>query len=338
VRQDMRLRRRAAVWRRFLRRWREAAHNDLSNYGKAMANLDSLVIFAKVVEAGSLSGAARRLGMPVSTVSRRIAEFEQALGVRLLERSTRNLALTDLGKEVYEHAARSVELGEAIESVVSNHLSDMSGVLRLSAPPSVSDSLLTPLAIEFQKLYPNVRFQILATERYVEHIADGVDLVFRVGALRDSSLVARRLLTYRHRIVAAPAYLERCGVLQRPQDLLAHRLLAFSHWKPDCNWYFVHENGREKQTLTFQPFCAMNDFAGLATMLLAGSGIGELPPVVRPELFREGKLVEVMSHWHLQTYDLSLVYLGNRHISKPCRLFKEFAIQMAPVLFPDLPQ
>jgi DNA-binding transcriptional LysR family regulator len=303
-----------------------------------MANLNSLVIFARVVESGSLSGAARRLGMPVSTVSRHIAEFEQAMGVRLLERSTRNLTLTDLGKEVYEHAVRSVELGEAIESVASNHLSDMSGLLRLSAPPSVSDTLLTPLVMEFQKRYPNVRFQILVTERYVEHIADGVDLVFRVGALRDSSLVARRLLAYRHRIVAAPACVARCGTLQKPQDLLAHRLLAFSHWKPDCSWSFVHENGGEKQTLTFQPFFAMNDFAGLASMLLAGSGIGELPPVVRPDLVREGKLVEVMPQWRLQTNDLSLVYLGNRHISKPCRIFKEFAIEMAPVLFPDLPE
>jgi DNA-binding transcriptional LysR family regulator len=302
-----------------------------------MANLDSLVVFAKVVEAGSLSGAARRLGMPVSTVSRRIAEFEQALGVRLLERSTRNLALTDLGKEVYEHAVRSVELGEAIEFVVSNHLSDMSGILRLSAPPSVSDSLLMPLTIEFQKLYPNVRFQILVTERYVEHIADGVDLVFRFGALRDSSLVARRLLTYRHRLVATPTYLERCGALRKPQDLLDHRLLAFSHWKPDCTWCFVHESGRERQTVTFQPFCAMNDFAGLAAMLLTDSGIGEMPPVVRPDLIREGKLVEAMPQWRFQTHDLSLVSLGNRHVSKPCRLFKEFVMVKAPALFPDLP-
>ena len=303
-----------------------------------MANLNALVIFAKVVESGSLSGAARRLGMPVSTVSRRIAEFEQELGVRLLERSTRNLALTDFGKEVLEHAVRSAELSEAIERVVSSRLSDISGVLRLSAPPGISDTLLTPLVIEFQKHYPNVRLQILVTERYVEHIADGVDLVFRVGALRDSSLVARRILVYRHRLVATSAYLKRCGSPGKPQDLLDHRLLAFSHWRPESTWCFAHKNGREKETLTFQPYFALNDFAGLASALLAGGGIGELPPVVRPDLIREGRLVEVMPQWHLQTFDLSLVHLGNRHISKPCRLFKEFAIQMAPTLFPDLPE
>jgi DNA-binding transcriptional LysR family regulator len=303
-----------------------------------MANLDALVIFAKVVESGSLSGAARRLGMPVSTVSRRIAEFEQELGVRLLERSTRNLTLTELGKEVFEHAVRSVELSDAIERAVSNRLSDISGVLRLSAPPSVSDTLIMPLVLAFQKQYPNVRLQILVTERYVEHIADGVDLVFRVGALRDSSLVARQLLVYRHRLVATPAWLQHREAPEGPRDLLRHRLYAFSRWKPESTWCFVHENGRDKETLTFQPYFAISDFAGLASALLAGGGIGELPPVVRPDLVREGRLVEVMPRWHLQLYTLSLVHLGNRHISRPCRLFKEFAVEMAPSLFSDLPQ
>jgi DNA-binding transcriptional LysR family regulator len=113
--------------------------------------------------------------------------------------------------------------------------------------------------------------------------------------------------------------------------------LSFSHWKPDNTWVFVHKNGRQKQTLAFQPFLSMNDYSGLAPALLAGSGIGDLPPIVQPELMRTGRLVEVMSDWRFRTFDLSLVHLGNRHISKPCRLFKEFAAQMAPTLFPDLP-
>jgi DNA-binding transcriptional LysR family regulator len=302
-----------------------------------MADLNSLVVFAKVVEANSFSEAARRLKMPISTVSRRIAELEDQLGVRLLERSTRSLRLTELGAEVLEHAIRSAELSEAVESIVSNRLSDVSGTLRLSAPPSISDTLLTPLITAFQASYPNVRIQILVTDRFVDHIAEGVDLVFRLGALRDSSLVARRLLTYRHQLVASPVYLESCEPPQKPRDLLDHRLLSFSHWKPDSSWTFVHKSRKDKETLTFQPYIAMNDFAGLAPALLAGRGIGELPPVVLPELVRKGRLVEVMPDWHFRTFDLSLVHLGNRHISKPCRLFKEFATQMAPTLFPELP-
>jgi DNA-binding transcriptional LysR family regulator len=302
-----------------------------------MADLNSLVMFAKVVEASSFSEAARRLKMPISTVSRRIAELEDQLGIRLLERSTRNLRLTELGAEVLEHAIRGAELSEAIESIVSNRLSSVSGTLRLSAPPSISDTLLTPLVTAFQASYPNVRVQILVTDRYVDHIAEGVDMVFRLGALKDSSLVARKILTYRHQLVASPTYLDGCKPPEKPQDLIDHRLLAFSYWKPESSWTFVHRNGKDKETLTFQSYLAMNDFAGLVPALLAGGGIGDLPPVVQPNLIREGRLVEVMPDWRFRSFDLSLVHLGNRHISKPCRIFKDFAMQMAPTLFPDLP-
>src|SRR6266550_2843318 len=172
-----------------------------------MSDLNSLVIFAKVVEASSFSEAARRLRMPVSTVSRRIADLEDELGVRLLERSTRSLRLTDVGSEVLEHAQRCAELSEAVDNLVSHQLSTVSGTLRLSAPPSVSDTLLAPLVGAFQQRYPNVRVQIFVTDRFVDHIAEGVDLVFRLGALKDSSLVARKVLAYRHQLVASPAYL-----------------------------------------------------------------------------------------------------------------------------------
>jgi DNA-binding transcriptional LysR family regulator len=311
--------------------------HEFSIFEKAMTDLNSLVVFAKVAEANSFSQAARRLKMPISTVSRRIAELEDQLGVRLLERSTRSLRLTELGAEVLEHAVRSAELSESVESIVSNRLSDVSGTLWLSAPPSICDTLLTPLVTAFQASYPNVRIQILVTDRFVDHIFEGVDLVFRRGALRDSSLVARRILTFRHQLVASPVYIKGCKPPKKPQDLLDHRLLSFSHWKPDSSWTFVHKNGKDKETLTFQPHLAMNDFAGLTSALLAGGGIGELPPVVQPVVVRKGRLVEVMPDWHFQTFDLSLVHLGNRHISKSCRLFKEFATQMAPTLFPALP-
>lgn len=302
-----------------------------------MTDLNSLMIFAKVVEANSFSEAARRLKMPISTVSRRVAALEDDLRVRLLERSTRSLRLTDVGSEVFEHAQRSAELSEAVGNIASDHQSNVSGLLRLSSPPSISDSLLAPLVLAFQASHPGVRVQILVTERMVDHISEGVDLAVRLGALKDSTLVARKILTYRHQLVASPAYLEMCGSPKTPQGLLGHRLLAFSRWTQESRWSLVHVNGRDKETLMFQPCLSMNDYAGLAAALLAGAGIGELPPLVQPQLLREGRLVEVMPKWHFRASDLSVVHLGNRHIPRPVRVFKEFATQIAPTLFPSLP-
>ncbi len=218
-----------------------------------MADLNSLTIFAKVVEANSFSEAARRLKMPTSTVSRRVADLEDQLGVRLLERSTRSLRLTDVGSEVLEHAQHSVELSESVDNIASNHLSNVSGTLRLSAPPSISDSLLAPLVSAFQASYPDVRVQIFVTERFVDHIAEGIDLGFRVGMLKDSTLVARRILTYRHQLLASPAYLEKCkppswewegqgtaNVPALPIDERLHRSRGSAargsgHWRPSSD-------------------------------------------------------------------------------------------------------
>jgi DNA-binding transcriptional LysR family regulator len=303
-----------------------------------MTDLNSLLIFASVVDGGSFSEAARRLQMPVSTVSRRVAELEDQLGVRLLERSTRSVRLSDIGSEVYAHARRTLALRESVKNIVSNKLADVSGLLRLSAPPSIADSLLIPLVCAFQASYPNVRVQIMLSDRMVDHIADEIDLALRVGLLKDSSLVARKLLTYRHRLVAAPSYLATLARLpQRPADLLGHRLIAFSKGNREREWDLTHCDGKEQEVLSFPPYLAMNDYTGLAAALVAGAGIGDLPPVVSPELFASGQLVEVMPEWRFPTFDLSLVHLGNRHISRPLRVFKEFSAQMAPSLFPDLP-
>jgi DNA-binding transcriptional LysR family regulator len=302
-----------------------------------MADLNTLIIFAKVVEANSFSEAARRLKMPVSTVSRRVADLEGQLRVRLLQRSTRNLRPTEIGAEVLLHAQRGAELSAAVDSIVSNQLSDVSGLLRLSAPPGVSGTLLAPLIGAFQASYPNVRVQVLIAERFVDPIAEGIDVLFRVGPLSDSSLIARTILTYRHRLVASPAYLEKVKAPGCPRDLLDHRLVAFSHWRPDNSWTFLHQNGKDQETLSFEPYLSMNDYTGLAAALSAGVGIGDFPPVVQPELIRDGRLVEVMPEWRFRPVDLLVVHSSTRHLSRPVRLFTEFAAQVLPTFFPTLP-
>jgi DNA-binding transcriptional LysR family regulator len=303
----------------------------------AMSDLNALVIFAAVVEAKSFSEAARRLKQPLASVSRRVADLEDQLGVKLLERSTRKLRLTEVGLEVLEYAQRGAEISEAVNSVVSNHQATVSGVLRLSAPPNISDSFLSPLLGAFRATYPQVRIQALITERHVDHIADGVDVAIRLGPLKDTSLIARPILKYRHLLVASPGYLKRVVPPEEPKDLLAHPIITFSYWRPETTFTFEQVDTKLRQTIALMPRLSMNDFSGLTPALLAGEGIGELPPVVQPELMRQGLLVEVMPKWRFPTLELSLVHVGNRLVPRPLRLFKEFTAQMAPRIFPDLP-
>jgi len=302
------------------------------------ADLNSLVIFAQVVESNSFVKAARQLQIPTSTVSRRITELEKQLGVRLIERSTRSLRLTDVGSEVLEHAQRSAELSETVSNIASNHTTKISGNLRVSAPPSISDSLLAPVICRFQQEYPDVRVQVFITERVVDQIAEGIDLAFRVGELEDSSLIVRHVLTYRHQLLASPAYLEQNKPPKKPSDLKQHRLLAFSFWTPHSTWRFTHAKTNQSDSITFQPHLSINEYSGLAAALLSGIGIGELPPIVRPDLLRDGRLIELMPAWHLRPFKLSIVQLANRYVPRAVRIFKDYAAEITPTLFPQLPE
>jgi len=304
-------------------------------FGKIRFDLNALAIYARVAEALSFSEAARRLDMPISTVSRKVADLEDSLGVQLIERSTRKLRLTDIGLEVLYEAQRGVETAEAIDAIVSNRLVEVRGRISLSAPPSIADSLLAPLLSAFQSTYPQVSVQVMVTQRFVDHIAEGVDLALRVGELKDSALVARPLLNYRRQLVASPEYIARHDPPKRPQDLSGHRVLAFGTSLAGHRWSF--SRGDETEAVEVRPVLAMNDYAGLARALADGAGIGDLPPIVRPDLMLSGKLIELMPDWKLQTETLSLVRLGNRHVPKALRVFIDFATTRARQVFPDLP-
>lgn len=297
-----------------------------------MPDLNALLIFAKVADAQSFSEAARRTNTPVSTVSRKVAELEAELGVRLLERSTRQLRLTDIGRDVLDQARQTAEISEAVLATVSNQMAEVQGTLHLSAPPSISDTLLAPLIMAFNASYPKVRAQVLVTERFADHIAEGFDLTFRIGPLKDSSLVMRRILRYRHRLLASPEYLRDFGVPETARDLNDHRLVAFG----DQEKTWTLSNGERAETIRFQPLIAINDYHGLAQALSMGVGIGELPPIACPDHQRPGKLVEVLPDWQFEEIDLSLIQLDGRHVPRHVRLFKEFAVQMVPKLYQDL--
>ncbi len=302
-----------------------------------MADLNALLIFAGVAEVGSFSAASRRLGMPVSTVSRQVAALEDQLGMRLIERSTRSFRLTEAGARIFEQARRGLELSEAVDRLAAEQAASVAGLLRLSAPPAVAGVLLAPVVTAFAAAHPEVRLQVSVGNRPVDDPADRADLTFRLGALEDSALIALRVLRYRNLLVASPGYLARCKPPMRPGDLSRHRLLTLLDRTPGQRWAFVQARGPGRDMLDVRPHLATDDVAGLVGTVLAEGGVCALPPTVRPDLLQDGQLIEVMPDWKLEAVDLFLVHLGRRHVPRPVQLFKQMAARIIPDLFPDLP-
>ena len=299
---------------------------------KPMIDKNAMAIYVKVVENNSFSRAAEREGIPVSTVSRKISELEKALGVRLLERSTRRLRMTEIGQDYYVHCRRGLEEFETANLMVNDQQTQVSGRLRLSVPPSISDVLVIPLIEAFQALYPNAIVNCLVTDRHVNHIEDGIDISLRVGELKDSSLVARRLLRYRSALVASPGYLERAGAPSHPNELPLHALVAFSRWDPAVTWQMG--NNGETHKVNVQPRIAINDYAGVQSAVINGLGISEIPSIICGPALQDGRLVEIMPKWQFSPVTLSAVYPSNRNLSRLVRLFKDFCVEKIEALVP----
>ena len=297
-----------------------------------MIDKNAMALYVKVVENNSFSRAAEREGIPVSTISRKISELEKALGVRLLERSTRRLRMTEIGQDYYERCRRGLEEFETANLMVKDQQAQVSGRLRLSVPPSISDVLVIPLIEAFQALYPNAIVNCLVTDRHVNHIEDGIDISLRVGDLKDSSLVARRLLRYRSVLVASPGYLERAGAPRHPNELPLHALVAFSRWDPAVTW-LLGNNG-ETHKVNVQPRIAINDYAGVQSAVINGLGISEIPSILCGPELQDGRLMEIMPEWQFSPVTLSAVYPSNRNLSRLVRLFKDFCVEKIEALVP----
>jgi len=297
-----------------------------------MIDRNAMALFVKVVENGSFSKAAQRESVPVSTVSRKISELEKALGVRLLERSTRRLRMTEIGQDYYERCRRGLEEFEAANLMVKDQQAEVAGRLRLSVPPSLSDVLVIPLIEAFQALYPNAIVNCLVTDRHINHIEDGIDISLRVGDLKDSSLVARRLLRYRSVLVASPGYLDRAGAPSHPNELPLHALVAFSRWEPTVSW-LLYNNG-ETHKIIVEPRIAINDYAGVQSAVINGLGISEIPSILCGQRLQDGSLVEVIPEWQFAPATLSAIYPSNRNLSRLVRLFKDFCVDRIQALVP----
>jgi DNA-binding transcriptional LysR family regulator len=291
----------------------------------ARTDKNAMALYVKVVEAGSFSKAAAREGMPVSTLSRKIADLEQALGVRLLERSTRQLRMTDIGQDYFELCRRGLTEFEAADALMTDRRTEISGRLRISIPPSMSDLLVVPLCNAFQKVYPKVVVHCLVTERYVDHIADGIDLSLRVGRRSDSSLVAPTVATIRSRLVGSPEYLAGIEVPTHPHQIAPHVNVAFSRWERPLQWAL--SRGDDTVQIKPEPRLVLNDYAGVQQGVIDGLGISEVPSFICEAALCDGRLVEVLPEWRFAIITMAATYPSNRYLSPLVRAFKEFCVE-----------
>lgn len=282
-------------------------------------DLNAMVLFARVLQHGSFSAAARRAGVPVSTVSRKISNLERQLGVRLLERTTRAVNPTEAGREYLLHCEQIIDAMESAQAALKERQADVTGTLRLAAPPSLSDVLLVPLVDGFLRQYPKVSVKVLVTDRHLDLVQDEVDISLRVGPQPASSLIFRRLLRYRHILVAAPAYVASAEALEEPADLTRHRLLGFTKWFDETTWTL--SNGSRTERVPAKLWLGINDYAGVVRAAVAGMGVAEIPSIVCQHELSQGRLVPVLADWRFEEVDLSAFYLSRRHPSRVVELF-----------------
>jgi DNA-binding transcriptional LysR family regulator len=297
-----------------------------------MKRLDDMVLFAKVVEAGSFSAAGRELGLQTSLLSRRIAALERALDVRLLNRSTRKLSLTETGRGFYQHCQALAAEAEAAWEAVERTRRAPRGLVRMSCPVELMRVLVAGIVARFIADFPEVRVHIEATNRRVDVIEEGFDLSLRVRSRidDDSSLVLRRLGEVQELLVASPAYLDRAGRPQQPEELAQHETLSMSEDPNRQQWELHGPDDEVRRIVLGRPRLMGFDFRLLHATARAGQGIALLPELVCADSVRTGELEVVLPTWRLPLGHCHLVYPSRRGVLPAVRALIEFLVERLP--------
>ena len=289
-------------------------------------DLDAARMFVAAVQAGSLSAAATRLGIPFPTLSRRIRDLERQLKVQLLERSARGTKLTDPGTRLYEHARLGVEaLLEAEQAVVSDQAC-LKGRLRLSLPQSFEP--WWDLLAAFQRRYPDIQVHVYTTERRVDLIEDGIDVAVRVGTIVHETMVARHVLSYRHVLVGSPRLVERFGLPAQP--VAVHRFPC-AVWASGVDVPTRWELGGH--VVEPKAVLSTNDYRHLCSRALDAEVVTELPPFMAAVPIQEKRLVPLLPQYPLPEQPINLLYPRHRHPSTIVRTYLDFCQSHLPQIF-----
>lgn len=287
-----------------------------------MDRLDELQVFLAILDGGSLAAAARKLMRSAPAVTRVLGMLEQRLGARLIERSTRRLTPTEAGLQFAQQARRV--LGEYEAALASHAPSAPRGMLRITAPVVFGRRHVTPLVAKFLAAHPEVQANLVLADRNVDLIEEGIDVAFRIGALPDSGMVARRLGQVRRMLVASPAYLKRRGAPQRPSDIAAHDIVLNTTARPLPEWRFRHK-GREL-AVRFQPRLQLNDVEATLNTVRSGFGIGRFLSYQVAADLDKGKLVALLEAYEPAPLPVQLLMPSGRHMPSRVRTFVDVAM------------
>jgi len=263
-----------------------------------LPDFEGLAMFAKVAEERSFAGAARTLGVSVATVSRAVARLEERLGARLLNRTSRQLALTEFGRTIADSALKIYREAEEAESAAREMSARPRGLVRLAVPMSFGLRWVAPLMPAFFREYPDVAIDLHLSDAAVDLVGQGFDAALRIAVLPDSSLVARRLCPVAQVVVASPEYLRTRGVPRHPSELAEHPCLGYAYRARSDVWRFTNAAGEEVVVKPEGPLRVTNSDALLPTVL-AGLAIAEFPEFIAADHVRAGQLVPILEDWQL---------------------------------------
>jgi DNA-binding transcriptional LysR family regulator len=287
--------------------------------------LTSMAVFVAAVEEGSLSGAARRFGLSVSMAGKHVAAIEAELNIRLMQRTTRKLSLTDVGQTYYARCKRILEEYEEANREAGDAQQSIRGVLRIAAPLTFGAMHLGGVVAGYLDRYPGVALEIMLNDRYVDLLAEGIDVAIRIGRLLDSDLVARRLAPCRMVVCAAPKFLERHGVLINVEDLRRAPRLAFSEAISSEDWTLTDPGG-QAHVIDGPVIMAANNTQMLLAAALAGAGVAYGPSFVFGKSIAAGELIALLPDYKASDLTIQAVYPTKRHVSLKLRSFVDHLV------------
>ena len=301
-----------------------------------MDRFQALVAFSQVVEHGGFARAAERLGMSTSAVSRHVSDLESHLGVRLLNRTTRKLSLTESGQVFLERTVQLLSDLEEAESAVTASALVPRGTLRLTASITFGERHLAPAIAEFAARHPELRFDVELSDRMVDLVEEGLDLAIRIGTPGGQALIARRIGKAQLVCCAAPSYLKQHGTPLTPEDLVRHRCLSYTYLGTRDVWRFSDGDGNERPVRINGPVQA-NNGRFLGVLAANGTGIAMEPDFALGDEIDQGLLVPILTQFAPPATPIYAVYPSRRHLSAKVRAFVDFiANRFAQPLVPEL--